>query len=93
MSIDLLPLNFHKNLIIKGIAKAFSLRYNQITNIGGRNMAYFINTDCINCGACVPECPVSCISEGDSVHVIDENACIDCGACNGVCPTGAPNAQ
>jgi ferredoxin len=54
-------------------------------------MAYLINSDCINCGACVPECPVDCISEGDSVHVIDEAACIDCGACAGVCPTGAIN--
>ncbi|MFV0520374.1 MAG: DUF362 domain-containing protein [Lachnospirales bacterium] len=54
-------------------------------------MAYVINDDCINCGACAAECPVSCISEGDSIHVIDGDACISCGACAGVCPVGAPN--
>ena len=34
-------------------------------------MAYHINTDCISCGACAAECPVSAISEGDSIYVID----------------------
>ncbi|MFV0439936.1 MAG: DUF362 domain-containing protein [Lachnospirales bacterium] len=54
-------------------------------------MAYVINSDCINCGACASECPVSCIAEGDSIYVIDEDTCISCGACAGVCPVGAPN--
>ncbi len=44
-------------------------------------MAYKINDDCINCGACEPECPVSCITEGDTIYVIDEEVCTDCGAC------------
>ena len=56
-------------------------------------MSYFINEDCINCGACAPECPVDCISEGDSVYVIDEDVCIDCGACAAVCPVDAPNQK
>lgn len=54
-------------------------------------MAYVINDDCINCGACESECPVSCISEGDSKYVIAEDDCISCGACAGVCPVAAPN--
>jgi len=54
-------------------------------------MAYFINDDCINCGACVDNCPVEAITQGDTVHVIDADACIDCGACYDVCPTEAPN--
>lgn len=49
-------------------------------------MAYIINDDCIACGACQPECPTDCISEGD-IYVIDAEKCIDCGACAGVCPT------
>ena len=53
-------------------------------------MAYHINTDCISCGACAAECPVSAISEGDSIYVIDADTCIDCGACADVCPVGAP---
>lgn len=53
-------------------------------------MAYKITEDCIKCGACEPECPVSCISEGDEVYVIDQDACISCGACADVCPVDAP---
>ena len=53
-------------------------------------MAYRISDDCINCGACESECPVSAISEGDGKYIIDEDACIDCGACADVCPTGTP---
>ncbi len=56
-------------------------------------MAYKITDDCISCGACESECPVGCISEGDGIYVIDEDACIDCGACAGVCPVDAPQPQ
>ena len=34
-------------------------------------MAYQISDDCISCGACAAECPVSAISEGDGKFVID----------------------
>ena len=54
-------------------------------------LAYQINDKCISCGVCVDECPVSCISEGDSKYVIDEDVCISCGACASVCPEDAPN--
>ena len=54
-------------------------------------MAYKINDDCIKCGACASECPVSAISEGDTKYVIDADVCIECGACNNICPVGAPN--
>jgi len=54
-------------------------------------MAYRINEDCINCGACEPECPVSCITEGDTIYVIDEDVCTSCGACAEVCPVDAPH--
>ncbi len=53
-------------------------------------MAYVINDDCIKCGACVDECPVAAISEGDSKYEIDADTCIECGACAGVCPVEAP---
>lgn len=56
-------------------------------------MTYKINDDCINCGACEPECPVSCISEGDGKYEIDAEACIDCGSCESVCPVDAPHAE
>ncbi len=55
-------------------------------------MAHTISDECISCGACSGECPVSAISEGSSHFEVDESACIDCGACEGVCPTGAIKA-
>ena len=56
-------------------------------------MAYVINDDCINCGACAAGCPVEAISEGDTHMEINPDICIDCGACAGTCPVGAPNPQ
>jgi ferredoxin len=53
-------------------------------------MAYRISEECINCGACEPECPVSAITEGDSIYVIDEETCTNCGSCANVCPVDAP---
>ncbi len=55
-------------------------------------MTFVINGDCIACGACAPECPVDCISEGD-IYVIDADKCIECGACADVCPVDAPNKE
>jgi ferredoxin len=52
-------------------------------------MAYFINSDCIQCGACEPECEQGAISEADGNYVIDPAKCEDCATCVDVCPTGA----
>lgn len=54
-------------------------------------MAYKISDECIACGACADECPVSAISEKDGKFVINADDCIDCGACASACPVGAPN--
>lgn len=53
-------------------------------------MAFTINDDCIACGACESECPVSAITEGSDKYVINPETCIDCGACASVCPVDAP---
>lgn len=52
-------------------------------------MAYVISDQCVSCGACEGECPVSAISQGDSQFEIDAATCIDCGACAATCPVGA----
>jgi ferredoxin len=58
-------------------------------------MAYKITEECINCGACEPECPNQAISAGDERYVIDPDRCTECvGAfdqsqCASVCPTDA----
>src|SRR5215475_2550131 len=55
-------------------------------------MATMITVDCINCGACEPECPNNAISQGDPVFVIDPVLCTECvgfhdyEACAAVCP-------
>lgn len=55
-------------------------------------MATKITEDCINCGACEPECPNEAISEGEEIYVIDPNLCTECvgfhghEACQAVCP-------
>lgn len=56
-------------------------------------MAYKISDNCISCGACAAECPVSCINQGDSQYEIDGTRCISCGTCAGVCPVDAPHAE
>jgi ferredoxin len=53
-------------------------------------MAYIISEECIACGACVEDCPVDAISEGDPIYTIDSELCIDCGACAESCPVSAP---
>ena len=55
-------------------------------------MAMKVNEECINCGACEPECPNEAITEGDSSYVVDPERCTECvGAheqakCVEVCP-------
>ena len=41
-------------------------------------MAMFINSECISCGACEPDCPNEAISAGDSIYVIDVDKCTEC---------------
>ena len=59
-------------------------------------MAYKITEECIACGACEPECPVSAITEGTDIYVIDPEVCVECVGyfdeqqCAAVCPVDAP---
>ena len=53
-------------------------------------MAYKINDECISCGLCADNCPVSAITEGDGKYEIDADTCVSCGACAEACPVGAP---
>ncbi|MBQ6624472.1 MAG: 4Fe-4S binding protein [Clostridia bacterium] len=56
-------------------------------------MAYIITDECIACGACMADCPVEAITEGDDKYVINAETCIDCGSCEASCPVGAPQAE
>jgi len=56
-------------------------------------MAYKISDECVACGACVGECPVDAIAEGDPIYVIDADGCIDCGVCVSSCPVDAIAAE
>lgn len=55
-------------------------------------MAYKITDECINCGACEPECKNQAIKEGASIYEIDPAKCTECVGwfaspkCAEVCP-------
>ena len=55
-------------------------------------MAIIITDECINCGACEPECPNEAITEGDEFYEIDAALCTECkghfdeSQCVEVCP-------
>ncbi len=55
-------------------------------------MATMITSECINCGACEPECPNNAISQAEEIYVIDPLLCTECvgfhdyEACAAVCP-------
>ena len=54
-------------------------------------MTYVIALPCVDLKdkACIEECPVDCIYEGDRMLYIHPDECVDCGACEPVCPTEA----
>ena len=55
-------------------------------------MSTKITEECINCGACEPECPNGAISQGEDIFVINPELCTECvgfhdeEACAAVCP-------
>ncbi|PHR65180.1 YfhL family 4Fe-4S dicluster ferredoxin [Pseudidiomarina marina] len=55
-------------------------------------MPVVIDSDCINCDMCVPECPNDAIAMGKEHYVVDVNKCTECEgfydepACIPVCP-------
>ncbi|ADI03448.1 ferredoxin [Streptomyces bingchenggensis BCW-1] len=54
-------------------------------------MTYVIAQPCIDIKdrACVIECPVDCIYEGNRTLYINPAECVDCHACEPVCPVEA----
>ena len=54
-------------------------------------MTYVIALPCVDLKdrACIDECPVDCIYEGDRMLYIHPDECVDCGACEPVCPVEA----
>jgi ferredoxin len=54
-------------------------------------VTYVIAEPCIDVKdkACVEECPVDCIYEGERMLYIHPVECIDCAACEPVCPVEA----
>lgn len=52
-------------------------------------MAFKITDQCVNCGACEADCPVSAIVEADNARKIEAEKCISCGSCAASCPAEA----
>src|SRR5688500_17484384 len=57
----------------------------------GFTVTYVITQACVDVldKACIDECPVDCIYEGDRMLYIHPDECVDCGACEPVCPVEA----
>src|SRR5262249_40464454 len=57
----------------------------------GRAVTYTIAEPCVDLldKACIEECPVDCIYEGNRMLYIHPDECVDCGACEPVCPVEA----
>jgi ferredoxin len=58
-------------------------------------MTFVVTQGCLDIKdkACVEECPVDCLYEGDRVMYIHPVECIDCGACVLACPQEAIVAE
>ena len=54
-------------------------------------MTYIIALPCVDVldRACIEECPVDCIYEGERKLYINPRECISCGACEPACPQEA----
>lgn len=54
-------------------------------------MPFVIASPCVDVKdkACLEECPVDCIYEGERMLYVQPDECIDCGACEPVCPVEA----
>src|SRR4051812_29371701 len=54
-------------------------------------MTYVISSACVDIKhkACVKECPVDCIYEGDRTMYINPTECVECGACTILCEVDA----
>jgi NAD-dependent dihydropyrimidine dehydrogenase PreA subunit len=54
-------------------------------------VTYIIAQPCVDLldKACIEECPVDCIYEGERMLYIHPDECVDCGACEPVCPVEA----
>lgn len=48
-----------------------------------------VETNCIQCGTCIPTCPQGALTNGADFVEIDRARCDGCGICVEACPTGA----
>src|SRR3546814_11466994 len=61
------------------------------TTLCRSSVTYVIALPCVDVKdrACIDECPVDCIYEGERSLYIHPDECVDCGACEPVCPVEA----
>lgn len=55
----------------------------------GRRRVFVNPSQCINCGKCVPGCPVWAVEEKNGTATINAFSCMPCRICETTCPTGA----
>jgi NAD-dependent dihydropyrimidine dehydrogenase PreA subunit len=78
---------------ILGLPTAVEDRSEKLSPARGedRPVTYIIAEPCVDLldKACIEECPVDCIYEGNRMLYIHPEECVDCGACEPVCPVEA----
>ena len=58
-----------------------------MTVVKKKKRAVVARDECVSCGWCVRNCPVSALSVyGGMYAVVDVERCIGCGRCAAVCP-------
>jgi len=67
------------------------MRIRASKNTSERSKIYAIALPCVDCNsnACIEECPVDCIYQGERMLYIHPGECVGCGACEPVCPVEA----
>jgi NAD-dependent dihydropyrimidine dehydrogenase PreA subunit len=85
--VDLTGLGFYSKAILE-FGPAAEWRAEQLEE---DPVTYVIAQPCVDLKdrACVDECPVDCIYEGQRMLYIHPDECVDCGACEPVCPVEA----
>jgi NAD-dependent dihydropyrimidine dehydrogenase PreA subunit len=86
----LLPPNPYKLTQVKS-SVCFGGTQDSTTQNKDIRMTYVIAEPCVDIldKACVQECPVDCIYEGERSMYIQPDECVDCAACEPVCPVEA----
>lgn len=80
---------YEKGIIRISLFAVTAISIAAFTMSQNRPHAIILENICVQCGACMEECPVGAIKSDGTIYYIDERVCIGCGRCMDLCPVGA----